>query len=145
MGYQFPNGFSDLANWQNADDGTDSLANRKTLFMLAIARAEGFGVPGAIPTEANNPGDLTRDLGYQSTGETLGSAGIIVFVDIDNGWGALQHQIDLIIAGKSIHTMSDTFRGLANSWTSTQKGEWANNVAGALGLSPDDIIGNYLS
>src|SRR2546425_241529 len=69
-GYVFPNGFSDLSNWKDADDGSDTSENKITKFMVAIAEQEGFGIPGAIPTRANNPGDLTKPLGYDTTGET---------------------------------------------------------------------------
>src|SRR5260370_927931 len=105
-GYVFPNGFTDLPNWKDADDGTDSSGNKITKFMVAIAEQEGFGVPGAIPTRANNPGDLTKSLGYEITGETLGTAGIAIFVDVPNGWAALEEQLNLIRSGNSIHKLS---------------------------------------
>src|SRR5256886_3168558 len=102
-GYIFPNGYQDLDNWQNAYDGSDSSENRKTKFMVGIAKAEGYGVPGAIPTRANNPGDLTRSLGYDTTGDTLGDAGIVVFINRENGWAALEEQLTLIQNNSSIH------------------------------------------
>lgn len=143
-GYIFPNGFSDLNNWRNADDGTDSPGNKKTRFMIAIAKAEGYGVPGAIPTQANNPGDLTRNLGYSDTGETLGSAGIVIFVDVPNGWAALEEQLTVIQNGNSIHKLTDTILQFARGYTATQQDEWAANVSREMGLDSSTTLQDAL-
>src|SRR5688572_30319331 len=50
----------------------------------AIARAEGFYVPGSIPQRANNPGNI-KVLGW--TGPRL--ADIPVFDSVEQGWTAL--------------------------------------------------------
>ena len=143
--YEFPNGFSDLDNWQNADDGTDSLENRKTKLMLAVAKAEGYGIPGAIPTRANNPGDLTRSLGFSTTGETLGSAGVMVFTTRDDGWGALDRQFSLIQSGHSIHKLTDTILSFAHSYTATEQAVWAANVAREMGVDPNTTLDQILA
>ncbi len=145
MMYEFPNGFNDLENWKQADDGSDSKENRKTKFMVAIAKAEGYGVPGVIPTRANNPGDLTRSLGFSTTGERLGSAAIVVFSDIANGWSALERQLTLIETGQSIHKLSDTILAFAHSYTATEQETWAANVAAEIGLDPSATLGDYLA
>ena len=144
-GYVFPNGYADTQNWQNADDGTDSPENKKTKMMVGIARAEGFGVPGSIPSRANNPGDLTRSLGYDTTGETLGSAGIVIFVDVPNGWAALEEQLTLIQNGGSIHKLTDTLLQFAQGYTTTDQEAWANNVSQAIGLDPSATLSDALS
>lgn len=143
--YKFPNGYADLPNWQNADDGSDTVENRKTKLMVAIATAEGFGQPGAIPTQANNPGDLTKNLGFSDTGETLGGAKIVVFSSEDDGWGALERQLTLIQNGTSIHKLTDSILAFANSYTATEQEAWANNVAASLGTSPDSLLSDYLT
>jgi len=145
MMYEFPNGFNDLENWKLADDGSNSKENRKTKFMIAIAKAEGYGVPGAIPTRANNPGDLTRSLGFSTTGERLGSAAIVVFSDAANGWSALERQLTLIETGQSIHKLSDTILAFAHSYTATEQDVWAANVAAEIGLDPNATLGDYLA
>ena len=93
----------------------------------AIAKAEGFGKAGAIPTRAHNPGDLVLgDVGHG----TLGAEKITVFGDDATGWAALQHQLDLIRTGKShVYRSSMTLSEMAHKWTRTQPDNWAANVA----------------
>jgi hypothetical protein len=112
-------------------------------FAKAIAKAEGHGIPGAIPTEANNPGDLVLgDKGYG----TLGSAGITVFPDIQSGMNALYKELALIIAGQShVYNLDMTISDMAQHWTTTQQDEWANNVANALGVSTDTTLRRVLT
>src|SRR4051812_12849473 len=96
----------------------------------AIAHAEGFGLPNAIPTRAHNPGDLVLgDKGYG----TLGSEDITVFADDKTGWAALEHQLDVIREHKShVYTPSMSILQMAQKWTNTQQVEWAQNVSGFL-------------
>lgn len=143
--YAFPNGFQDLDKWQNADDGSGTLENRKTRLMIAVAKAEGYGVPGAIPTRANNPGDLTKSLGFSDTGETLGAAGVVVFSTRDDGWGALDRQFTLIQNGESLHKLTDTILAFAHSYTATEQDQWAANVAAELGTDPSSTLDQYLA
>ena len=108
----------------------------------AIARAEGFGVAGAIPTLAHNPGDLVIP-GWE--GDTLGSAGISVLPDDQTGWARLYHQLQLIVDGRShVYSLDDSISDMADKWTTTDQEAWANNVAGALGVSPDVTLREIL-
>ena len=98
----------------------------------AIAKAEGFGVPDAIPTKAHNPGDLIMP-GW--TGESLGE-GISVFESDEVGWNHLYHQLVLIaINGSHVYTLDMTIEQMASKWTATQQEAWAQNVARELGVS----------
>ena len=48
-------------------------------FARAIAKAEGFGLPGALPTRANNPGDMMlgdRGWGNGSGEDSLRESGL---------------------------------------------------------------------
>jgi hypothetical protein len=93
----------------------------------AIAHAEGFGVPGAIPTLAHNPGDLVMPW---LKGPKMGAAGIHIFPDDATGWAALEHELSDIMCGKScVYTRSMTILDMAQKWTITQQSFWANNVA----------------
>lgn len=93
----------------------------------AIAVAEGFGVAGAIPTRAHNPGDLVCPWLH---GPTLGAEGIHVFPDDAAGWAALEHQLDLIRDGASdVYRKEMTIQELANHWTRTEPEAWARNLA----------------
>ena len=119
-------------------------------FAQAISKAEGFGLPGAIPTLANNPGDL-KIPGW--TGESLGT-GVSVFqsdtidnpVAPDGGWARLFHQLSLIMTGDSqVYSPDDTISEMADKWTTTNPEDWANNVANFLGVSTDTPIGELLT
>jgi hypothetical protein len=111
-------------------------------FAQAIAKAEGFGIPGAIPTMAHNPGDLVVP-GW--TGAKLGSEGISVFGSDDEGWQRLYHQLNLIVSGQSrVYTLDDTISSMADKWTNTNSKAWALNVAGALGVSTDAALRDVL-
>lgn len=101
-------------------------------FAQAIANAEGFGIFGAIPTLAHNPGDLVLP-GW--AGQKLGSAGISVLADDAEGWNRLYHQLALIIAGKSkVYNLDMTISDMAEKWTTTNSADWAANVANYLGV-----------
>lgn len=115
---------------------------------LAIARAEGFGVPGSIPQRANNPGDLVIP-GW--TGARMGDQGISVFNSPADGWGRLYHQLALIGSGKShVYSSADTFADFGAKWTQTQSLDWTNNVIEYLnskGYAIDDetTLGDFLA
>ncbi len=91
-------------------------------FAESIAVAEGYGLPGAIPTVRNNPGDLKLSGGVITT-----------FPTIDAGWEALYHQLELIRDGESAYyNTAMTIREMANVWTTTQQDAWAGNVVRAM-------------
>jgi hypothetical protein len=93
-----------------------------TLFASAIAVAEGFGVPGAIPTVRNNPGDLKLD------GVT-----ITTFPTEQAGWDALVRQLRLIRDGQSRYYTPDmTLAQMGRVWTATEQESWSANVMLAL-------------
>jgi hypothetical protein len=101
----------------------------------AIAAAEGFGVPGAIPTKANNPGDITDDgdLGYgviQSSGPH--GAAITIYPTAEEGWHALYKKLHRALAGASRVYRSDmTLAQIGIKWSGDPA--WARNVARSLG------------
>jgi hypothetical protein len=96
----------------------------------AIAFAEGFGIPGAIPTRANNPGDLVIP-GW--TGGQLGAEKISVFESPAEGWNRLYRQLWLIQSGKSsVYTVNMTIAQMAARWTATEPNHWASNVVSYL-------------
>lgn len=104
----------------------------------AIAKAEGYGTPGAIPTVANNPGDLA--LGDQGYG-TMG-AGITVFPDLSSGIAALENQVTKMTTGTShVYTPDETLADAGNTYASGDS-NWASNVASALGVPTSTTLGS---
>lgn len=112
-------------------------------FAGAIARAEGFTVPGSIPAKANNPGDLVR--GDQGLG-TLGAAKITIYQTLAEGWEALDLQVAKMFTNTShVYRSSMTIEEVANHYTTTQQSEWAQNVAEALHVSPKTTLDEVLA
>ncbi|HMD54306.1 MAG TPA: hypothetical protein VKJ65_07155 [Phycisphaerae bacterium] len=108
----------------------------------AISVAEGFGEAGAIPTLANNPGDIT-DVGQNlpgDTGQRLG-AGIIVFATATDGWNALYAQATRMLSGTdSLYPASDTLQAVGGVYANDPVG-WPANVAAQLGVSINTTLG----
>lgn len=109
-------------------------------FARAIARAEGFYVPGSIPMRAHNPGNLktpTWTAPGELEGNTLGE-GIAVFESEDAGWNALYRQLNLIVQGRSnVYNLDMSINEMAARYTGTpaEARAWANNVSLAMGAS----------
>lgn len=98
----------------------------------AIARAEGFYVPGSRPAKNHNPGNLTQDLIKKSIGK---DGSFVVFANDADGFENLRRQLWLVWGGSAFYTPSMTIAEFASVWTATQQVEWAKNVASALGVS----------
>lgn len=117
------------------EDGIQRLAS-------AIAHAEGYGSQGAIPTLANNPGDLKLgDHGYGTiNGKTK-------FGSPAEGWAHLRAQIRLGWLDRSdYYGPDDTFRQIAETWTGGDHSEeWLKSVTADLGVGPDTTLRGYLN
>lgn len=101
--------------------------------MQGIAKAEGFGIPGKLPTVRHNPGSLTAN-GQLRTFATDGE-----------GWAALRHQLDLIFSGQSAYYSPDmSILDLARVWTGEDNAAgWAATVSQYVGLPSSSRIGDY--
>jgi len=110
----------------------------------AIAHAEGFGVLGAVPTRAHNPGDLKLS-GYPTTG----AEGIAVFKDDETGWDHLFNQLRRInINNSHVYNLKMTFTEFAVKWTDTQQSAWLDNVLSKLqnlgyNVNKDTTLGDF--
>lgn len=127
-----------------ADTGSASSIYSSGIVALAnaIAAAEGFGIPGAIPTRANNPGNLVIP-GWK--GETLGAEGISVFATADEGWKRLYNQLQLIKDGRSrVYTLNDTIATMGAKWAPHDGGNWAANVSRVLQMPLTTRLGDLL-
>lgn len=58
-----------------------------------IAQYEGFGVPAALPTRNDNPGDLRHAPGEMHAPDDPNGVGS--FESIEAGWAALERQLQL--------------------------------------------------
>jgi hypothetical protein len=104
----------------------------------AIAWAEGFGKPGAVPTTANNPGDLkVGDVGSGTT-----ASGITVFPDAQSGWDALNSQVAKMLNGSSNFYTPDNTIAQAGQTYAAGDPNWAKHVASYLGVDPNTTLGN---
>lgn len=108
----------------------------------AIAHAEGYGVPNALPTRANNPGDLK--LGDRGKGLLNGKT---VFGSSSEGWAHLRAQIRLMWLDRSdYYGPDDNFRQISETWTGGDHSEnWLAIVAADLGVGPDTTLRGYLT
>lgn len=104
----------------------------------AIAYAEGFYVSDSRPQRNNNPGDLTRALGYPS----LGMDGIyVIFQTVQDGWNALRKQVQMMLDNTStVYNSSMTIYEVAQRYTVTDQLAWATNVAQRLGVNTNTKI-----
>lgn len=109
-------------------------------FRVAIAKAEGFGAPGAVPTRANNPGDLIIP-NWQ--GQKTGPEGVSVFSSVGEGWNRLRYQLYLIGSQQSkVYSFDMTIADMGNKWTITEPGTWSNTVAQSIGTTTDVTLGD---
>jgi hypothetical protein len=135
---------------QQAEEGVIPLAaggpsDQVVLVAQAIAKAEGYGIPGAIPTTHNNPGDITDSSGAK-----------ITYPDPATGWNALYNKIqfDLVTGLSHVYSPNMTWQEVAWMWVAgTQPGgnhngsdypdSWAATVTNAIGVQPLDRCGDY--
>ena len=121
--------------------GGDVVNDKVKSIAQAIAQAEGFGVAGAIPTRANNPGDLK--LGDIGNGAINGKT---VFASESDGWAALYKQINLMVSGgSSYYAPTDSWRAIAKTWVGTSDYvNWLSTVVDSLGVDPDSTLQEYM-
>lgn len=102
----------------------DALAN-------AIARQEGYNVPGSVAQRNNNPGNIGGPTQSFATPEA--------------GWSQLYHQLQIIFDGTStVYDPSMTISEMGMKY-SNQDPNWGNNVASILGVSPDTTLSDLQS
>jgi hypothetical protein len=110
----------------------------------AIAKAEGFGVKGAVPTRTHNPGDIRSTNGVRYPGQVgLNKQYYVVFKNDRAGWSALRHQIEKIIAGESgFYNVNMTLKQLGRKYATSPR--WAKSIAHNLGVKPSTELWEIL-
>jgi hypothetical protein len=121
-----------------------TLANLGSLY-AGISQAEGYGLDNALPTQANNPGDLELgDIGYGTVGNN-----ITVYPDYTTGQNALVGFLNNIFSGNnpndspsmSIQQFADTYVNGPQGGTTQGSQNWAQTVAQSLNAGVDTPIG----
>ena len=109
-----------------------------------LAMAQAIQVAEGSPAEWNNPGDLTASFGYPTNG-TGNSAGVLIFVNCEDGWNALYKQLEAIVNCTSSHYSTDQTLAQMGLTYSGGDPNWAKNVAASLGVSTDTQLGDILA
>ena len=112
----------------------------------AIARAEGYGRRGKIPTKYHNPGDIKARHGVRLPGQKrVGKGGHIVFYTDAYGWAALRDQIAKMMDGRSSHYNQDmTLEQVARMYAARWR-PWVVIVSRELGVSPQVTLRQYFA
>jgi hypothetical protein len=128
-----------------------AIQQKATALAKAIAKAEGFGVPGALPTRINNPGDMElgdRGWGTEAAKTIYPKADWNAdFSDKTDGCSALRRECFAILTGAS-HSfdLSWSFAQLAQEWTGGDKpAAWASIVSQSIGISTETTVREYTS
>lgn len=111
----------------------------------AIARFEGFQIAGSVAARNNNPGNLRSGPGQTGTD----ASGYAIFPDVATGWAALDNQVQTNVnRGLTLQQFfagGPGYAGYAPSADSNDPTNYANTVAGWLGIDPNaalsDLIG----
>ena len=114
----------------------------------AIAKQEGFGNSGNLPTRLNNPGDLTYQGQAGATPYTvIGDDGVsrtfAQFQTPDAGWQALDNQLNLD-AGRGL-TISQEIAKWAPASDGNNPTGYTANVASWTGLDPSTSVADALA
>ena len=104
-----------------------------------IAKREGFGIPGAIPTVRHNPGDLTHS--PHSSHEGISPDGIgIIDTDAD-GWDDLERQLQ-IFADHHMTLRAAIYVYAPPAANNTEL--YLNFICDGLGCTPDTLVSEAL-
>lgn len=110
---------------------------------LAMARFEGFGLPGTIATRNNNPGNLVYGSFAINHGAIGSDNGFATFPDVATGFGAMDSLL------QSYANRGETLASAIAKWNGNGDNSpaYTNYVAGKTGVTPDtplsslDILG----
>ena len=112
----------------------------RTKLAQLIAREEGFGKPGAIPTVRHNPGDLRHSPHASHAG--IDPDGIGKIDSDDHGWEDLERQLELYAErGLSVRQAVGIYAPPGENDT----GRYLEFVCDGLGCQPDDPVRAVLS
>ena len=111
-----------------------------SLLAQLIAKEEGYGIPGALPTRQNNPGDLRHSPHSTHTGEGPDAIGQIDTVA--DGWADLERQLELYaMRGLTVGQAIAEFAPDSENNT----GQYLDYICNGLGCTPDTLMTNALA
>jgi len=109
----------------------------------AIAKAEGFGRKGTLPSRLHNPGDLLSRSFHAYPGQIGLYHHYVVFRNDTAGWAALRHQIEKVISGESkYYTVNLTFKQFSKKYATSPV--WVKNVTKILSISINTPLWEFL-
>jgi hypothetical protein len=109
-------------------------------FMEAIAREEGFDLPGSRPNRNNNPGDMEYGGFARAQGATGGDPRFAIFPDADIGFAAMRALLQDDYAGLTVAAALNKWAPPAENQTNA----YIANVCAWTGLTPDTVLTNEL-
>ena len=115
-------------------------------FAQAVAKAEGFGVKGTIPTRCHNPGDLRSFIkGVHYPGQ-IGTTnhGYMVFKNDAAGFAALKTYIRKMASGESRRYTPEMSLTKIGRIYAGGAHVWAKNVSHYLGVEPTVTLASLL-
>jgi hypothetical protein len=107
-----------------------------------IAKMEGFGIPGAIPTVRHNPGDLRHSPHSQHPGGPAHANDVGTIDNDADGWADLERQLR-IYANEGL-TLRQAIALYAPPTDHNDTSAYLNFVAGGLGVPPDTPMAQCL-
>lgn len=104
---------------------------------ILIGKEEGFGIPGAVPTRNNNPGDLEHAPGEaHTTSSPIGS-----FPTVDEGWQRLEDQLLLYAdRGYTMEHLAEVYAPPSENNTA----RYLNFLCTGLGCDPQTLVSEAL-
>ena len=102
----------------------------------AMARQEGFHVPGSRPNRNANPGDIEWGKFTQAHGATHGDPRFAVFPDATTGFNAMRALLQSAYLGLTVEQA-------LNKWAPPVENDVSAYLAGVLkmtGLGKDDVL-----
>ena len=124
----------------------------KTKLAQVVAKEEGFGRPGVIPTLRNNPGDLRHSPHSEHPGGP-GHADDIGTIDtVQDGWDDLERQLEIYAhQGLTLRAMVNVYCGLPRDAAPGQSAPDGNNavrylaaVCTGMDMPPQTLVADAL-
>jgi hypothetical protein len=102
----------------------------------AMARQEGFHVPGSRPARNNNPGDIEYGRFTQAHGATHGDPRFAVFPDATTGFNAMRALLQSAYLGLTVEQAMNKWAPPVENATNL----YIAAVCKMTGMSPEDVL-----